>query len=208
MPTTYQPCDNDDCADRVIAHPFPVRKTPVTFTQAHETRVPGTDDEVRVEAGATGVVESFVPEWHHVHVRLDDGVEVWADPDVLEWDVEVVIGWTISDPETGYSSFMDGYRPGAKQQRVMVHVDKPQYGSLAEAVETIAEAAFTATNHPDPEHLTGYARQIHDGIYASGYRGQGAHYSLSAGDTVTISEVTLACANTGWQRVAYADATR
>lgn len=175
----------------------------MTVTRDWSTRTPGSDDEVLVKAGRTGVVESFVVEWHDVHVRLDDGVEVWVDPVALDWDVEVVLGWSISDPEAGYSSFSDGYRPGVKQQCVTVHVEVPHDADPAAAVEAIAEAAFAATNHPAPEALTGYARQIYDGVKASGYRGQGAHYSFSVGDTVTVNEVTLACASLGWERVSH-----
>lgn len=201
MPTTYLPCENPDCEDAVVAHPFPVEGTVVTFAQPYGTRTPGTDDEVQVAAGRCGTVEGFVVEWHDVHVRLDDDVEVWADPDVLEWDVEVVIGWTISDPERGYSSFCDGYQPGAAQKEVMVRVAVPADANVAAAVEQIAEAAFVATNHPDPDVLTGYAAQILAGVRASGYRGEGAHYSLSVGDTVRVNEVMMMCAMTGWQRV-------
>ena len=125
---------------------------------------------------------------------------------VLDWDVEVTIGWTISDPESGYSSFSDGYRPGAKQHCLTVRVHVPDEVNDASVVETIADAAFTATNHPYPHTLRGIARQIHDGVTASNYRGSEAHYSLSVGDTVTVSEVTLACARTGWQRVSYVGA--
>lgn len=206
MPTTYQECCNPACTDTVIKHPFPVANTAVTFMQAHDTHAPGNEDPVRVTAGRSGMVVGFVAEWHHVHVRLDDGVEVWADPDVLDWDVEVTIGWTISDPESGYSSFSDGYRPGAKQHCLTVRVHVPDEVNDASVVETIADAAFTATNHPYPHTLRGIARQIHDGVTASNYRGSEAHYSLSVGDTVTVSEVTLACARTGWQRVSYVGA--
>lgn len=204
MGTIYVACENEDCTETVVAHPFPAPGTTVTTAQAYDTRAPGHHDPILVAAGRSGVAVDFVPEWHDVHVRLDDDTEVWLDPDVIEWDLGVTIGWTRSDPDAGYSSFCDGYRPGAAQHRLTVLVDVPDEADIAVAVEAIAEAAFTATNHPAPETLTGYARQIHDGITASGYIGREAHYSLSVGDTVTVGEVTLACAPTGWQRVTYA----
>ena len=204
MATVYEPCENPDCTESVVAHAFPAPGTTVTLTQAYDTRAPGHHDQILVAAGRRGETVDHVAEWHDVHVRLDDGTEVWLDPDVLDWDVDVTIGWTRSDPEAGYSSFSDGYRPGASQHRLTVRVAVPDDADVAAAVEAIAEAAFAATNHPAPETLTGYARQIYEGIAASGYIGREAHYSLSVGDTVCVGEVTLACANTGWQRVTYA----
>lgn len=203
MATAYEPCDNEDCDNSVPTHPMPGPGTTVNVTEAYATRTPGTEDEIMVPAGSSGVVVDYVPEWHHVHVRLDDGTAVWLDPDVLDWDIEVTIGWTRSDPATGYSSFSDGYQPGADQHRLTLRVDVPTDADIGAAVEAIAEAAFAATNHPDPDALTGYAKQIYEGVQASGYTGREAHYSLSVGDTVTIAEVTLACAPTGWQRVAH-----
>lgn len=204
MATVYEPCENPDCTETVVAHAFPIPGTSVTVAQAYDTRAPGHHDPILVAAGSRGTAVDHVPEWHDVHVRLDDGTDVWLDPDVLDWDVDVTIGWTRSDPETGYSSFSDGYRPGASQHRLTLRVTVPDDADVAAAVEAIAEAAFAATNHPAPETLTGYARQIHEGIAASGYIGREAHYSLSVGDTVSVGEVTLACAPTGWQRVTYA----
>lgn len=202
MATVYEPCDNDDCDD-VAAHPMPEPGTTVIVTETYDTRTPGTEDEIRVPAGSRGVVVDYVPDWHDVHVRLDDGTDVWVDPESLEWDIEVTIGWTRSDPATGYSSFSDGYQPGASQHRLTLRVDVPTDADITAAVEAIAEAAFAATNHPYPDTLTGHAKQIYEGVQASGYTGREAHYSLSVGDTVTIAEVTLACAPTGWQRVAH-----
>jgi len=119
---------------------------------------------------------------------------------------EVTIGWTMSDLAAGYSSF-EGYRPGAKQHTETITVEwtnPPMYGDtldLNRAAEVLAEACFYATNTPRltyPEGLTGQVcRAIHD----TGYDGRGAHYSLSIGDTVTVGEITLACASLGWERV-------
>lgn len=203
MSTAYEPCDNDDCDAATSVHPMPAPGTHVVTTEAYDTRTPGTEDQICVPAASRGVVVDYVAAWHHVHVRLDDGTDVWMDPDVLEWDIDVTIGWTRSDPATGYSSFSDGYQPGASQHRLTLRVDVPADADITAAVEAIAEAAFAATNHPDPDTLTGYAQQIYEGVHASGYTGREAHYSLSVGDTVTVAEVTLACAPTGWQRVTH-----
>lgn len=116
-------------------------------------------------------------------------------------NVEVTIGWTQSDRESGYSSF-DGYRPGAKQHTETVEVEIPETVSAQEAdwaTLHIAEAAFEATNSPFPK--TGLAQQINEALENKSFYGQGGHYSLSVGDTVTVGEVTLACASFGWERV-------
>lgn len=204
MATVYEPCGDAACDANVAAHALPDVGTSVVVTEPYDTRSPEDDETVRVAAGARGVVLGFVAAWHDVHVRLDDGVEVWLVPDVLDWDTEVTIGWTKSDHSIGYSSFSDGYQPGAEQHTLTVHVEVPDDANITAAVDAIAEAAFAATNHPNPEILTGFAKQIYDGVRASGYTGRQAHYSLSVGDTVTVGEVTLACANLGWQRVVFA----
>ena len=113
--------------------------------------------------------------------------------------IEITIGWTKSDMERGYSSF-SGYQPGAAQHTETIEVETlPFEGEPQKTVEAIAEAAFVATN--SPYEVTGLAAQIREAIAATGYRGQGAHYSLSVGDTVTVGEVMLACESFGWQRV-------
>ena len=104
--------------------------------------------------------------------------------------------------ERPYVPMMDGYRPGTPQHTLTVRVEVPNDADPAAAVYDLAEAAFTATNHPSPAGLGGYAGQIFDGIRASGYRGhEGGHYSLSIGDTVSVAEVTLGCEPTGWKRI-------
>ena len=123
--------------------------------------------------------------------------------------IEVTIGWTRSDLANGYSSF-DGYRPGASQHTETITLDTDGKGTgifaevpTLEAVEQIAEACFVATNAP---FTSGLAAEIAEQIAQTGYHGQGAHYSLSVGDTVTVGEVMVSCERTGWQRVAGAHA--
>jgi len=109
--------------------------------------------------------------------------------------VQVTIGWTKSDRDRGYSSF-DGYVRGAAQ-----HVETITVTALATAdAQSIAESVFMATNAPyiDPATFEG---QILAAIYANGYHGEGAHFSLSTGDTVTVGDTMLACARFGWEVV-------
>lgn len=125
--------------------------------------------------------------------------------------VEVTIGWTKYPNEQGgavtldgrvHIPFWDGYVPGMPQhtETVTVEVDT-EWRELAAVVEHIAEEAYKATNSPEPTRETGLAQQIYLGVLETGYRGEGAHYSLSIGDTVTVGEVTLGCTREGWQRV-------
>jgi hypothetical protein len=114
--------------------------------------------------------------------------------------VEMRIGWTKSRP--GYSSFMHGYVHGEEQHTEDITVDAPdEYfeDSIENGVHRLAEAAFIATNAPF--EVDGVPKQIRDAVYASGYTGEQAHYSLSVGDTVTVGEVMLSCDHHGWLRV-------
>lgn len=106
----------------------------------------------------------------------------------------ITVGWTISDMDAGYSSFSDGYRHGAKQHVETVTVDIPDDWTT----EQVAEAVFVATNSPRPDDT---AEQIRSAISATGYNGRGAHWSFSVGDTVTVGDQTVACANFGWDEV-------
>lgn len=119
-------------------------------------------------------------------------------------EIELTIGWTRSDMANGYSSF-GGYKPGASQhnESVTLRLDGPPPIPTLEFVEQIAEAVFAATNDPNahPDEYGTMAERLCAAITATGYRGEGAHYSLSVGDTVTVGEITLACANAGWERV-------
>ena len=142
--------------------------------------------------------------------------------------IEVTIGWTMSDRANGYSSY-DGYQPGARQHTETIEVEWTNTPEVADdemlaaigatrgeaealriqrIVEALAEACFAATNHPFPRSLEGLPGQVYRAIEATGYRGeQAGHYSLSVGDTVTVNEATLACAPFGWERVTLTPAT-
>lgn len=108
--------------------------------------------------------------------------------------MQIIIGWTKSDMDAGYSSFMHGYRPGAEQHVETIDVEPDREMDPSE----VAEAVFVATNSP---FVTGFPARIAGGIEAAGYHGEGAHYSLSVGDTVTVGGMMLACAGTGWEIV-------
>ena len=114
--------------------------------------------------------------------------------------VEVTIGWTKPNRAIGYSNF-DGYRPGASQHIETIQLDMPHATPTLELVEQIADAVFEATNSSQPTHGCSLPAAIAWAIGMTGYWGEGAHYSLSVGDTVTVGEVMLACARTGWTRV-------
>jgi hypothetical protein len=120
-----------------------------------------------------------------------------SDTMVLTEPVEMTIGWTISDMENGYSSF-SGYKQGAQQVTKTITIEAP-VGSFA---EQIAEAVFQGTNAP-PEFLSSgsMAAQVAGCLASLGFRGQGAHYSLSTGDTVTVMGVTLAVESLGFKEV-------
>lgn len=113
--------------------------------------------------------------------------------------LEVTVGWTRSDETSGYCSFM-GYKPGASQHTEVLEIEVAEdFGPIEGNMYALAEAAFVATNSEGP--LSPLAQSIRTALDATGYRGQGAHYSLSVGDTVTVGEVMLACASLGWERV-------
>lgn len=113
--------------------------------------------------------------------------------------IDVTIGWTKPDRAKGYSNF-DGYRIGAQQHTETITLDVGDTEQpVARLAEVIVEAVFTATNSPYEE--PGMAGQIRAAIAATGYRGQGAHYSISVGDTVTIGETMWACERIGWKIV-------
>jgi hypothetical protein len=108
----------------------------------------------------------------------------------------VTVGWTKSDmPE--YSSFADGYRQGAEQ-----HVEELEADGLEGlTLETIAEYVFLATNSPHDYSSDHPVTAIRAALEQTGYRGEGAHYSLSVGDTVTVDGRTLECGSWGWKPV-------
>lgn len=141
----------------------------------------------------------------------------------------VTVGWTRPNRAADYSPMSDGYRSGAEQHTETIEVEWSNQPSVpddemlralgveagvAEAhrltrlVETIAEACFYATNAPHLTYPQGLTGQICRALDATGYDGAaGGHYSLSVGDTVTVLEVTLACAPAGWARVSMVDLT-
>lgn len=109
--------------------------------------------------------------------------------------VEVTVGWTNSDMENGYSSFCDGYKPGAEQHTETFTLEVEE-GMVTP--ERVADMVFEATNNPYLTQPQGVLGQVFRAIKASGYTGEGFHYSLSVGDTVTVDGVMYACQPTGW----------
>lgn len=94
----------------------------------------------------------------------------------------VTVGWTKSKmPE--YSSFSDGYRPGAEQHTVTFDL----VVSDSWDAERVCWAVVEATNSPMVSAQTpGEVGNIYRAIKATGYDGRGAHWSFSPGDTVTV----------------------
>lgn len=79
-------CTNPDCED--TEHRFPEEGARVRVIDTVETREPGDDMclPIEVKAGDTGMVVSYVAEWHDVDVAMTtrDGQRVWIDVDNLE----------------------------------------------------------------------------------------------------------------------------
>jgi hypothetical protein len=107
------------------------------------------------------------------------------------YSYDLTVGFTESDRASGYVSFCDGYRPGADQRLVSLTVRSARTYDGPE----VAEAAFVATNHPDPDTLGGLAGTIAKALNGKPVR------SLSVGDTVTVNGFTWACSRRGWQQV-------
>lgn len=113
----------------------------------------------------------------------------------------LLIGLTKSDRQNDYSSFDDGYRPGAAQSVVRVTVTTDEFAPTA--VEW-AEAVFEAMNAPFD--LTGPARLVQEELTRLNTRFGVRMRSLSVGDTVTIAGdpqtgtggTMLACDAAGW----------
>ena len=103
----------------------------------------------------------------------------------------VTIGFTVGDRPANYYPMSDGFRAEAVQRIASVTVRDSNL-----TPEEIAEAAFVATNHPEPETLTGLAHDLFVALETETYR------SLSVGDTVTIvrrgAYYRLACGKAGW----------
>lgn len=119
----------------------------------------------------------------------------------------ITIGLTESDLPH-YSSFMDGYRPGAEQQQVLIPVpaDLTEHKSL----EDIAEAVFVAVNAPYPmesETLEYFIQDqwsdLRDSMASVGMSGL---RSVSVGDTVSLggdaeTGHAVSCERIGWTKI-------
>lgn len=112
--------------------------------------------------------------------------------------VDMTIGWTKNteqDRAEGYVSFFDGYEDGRAQETVSLTLTVPDDVTGGD----LAEAVFHATNCPEDPCPDTLAGQILAGIQETGYRGEGAHFSLSVGDTVTVDGVRYCCESLGWE---------
>lgn len=144
----------------------------------------------------------------------------------------VTVGWT-DDPSC--CSYFEGYRPGARQhvETLQVQWDNPPkiaapddilalaggdagLATLLRAdaerraglrtVETLAEAVYEATNDPFASNRHGLTGQVYRAVRATGYDGRGAHYSLSVGDTVTVTgegfpAIAVELTRDGWAKL-------
>ena len=111
--------------------------------------------------------------------------------------IPVVLGFTQSDRENGYSSFSDGYRPSAFQFELAIEIEHD--GPLA--IEMLAERVFEAMNDPHAAK-TGLVGEINRAIDAK--RGPGVYVrTLSTGDTVTRLDTgeRVACGSYSWDTV-------
>lgn len=109
--------------------------------------------------------------------------------------MRVILGFTQPDRDSDYSSFADGFRPGAVQEvAVLVLPDAPD----GLTVEQWAEAVFIASNAPGP-HVGEDA--IVPMVRAALRQWPRALRSLSVGDTVTVQGETVACDRAGWTRI-------
>lgn len=112
--------------------------------------------------------------------------------------MKIILGITRSDRANGYSSFDDGYRPGAEQQAVTLTLPD---GFDGLSIEQWAKAMFIASNAPgaSPDE-DGAVTALRDALERARRAGCQIR-SLSVGDTVTVNGDTVACAKTGWERV-------
>ncbi len=169
------------------------------------TQRPTLDDAYSAHLRATGqtgdeVQPSKLPlcDDHYKQLRLDIAELDKDDPYRIFISAEptlVIIGWTLSDRENGYVSYVDGWCPGVPQHLLAIEVDLPP----DTAPRKVADLVYLATNAEDLEGHP-YAAKILAAVQASGYRGEEArHFSLSVGDTVTVGGVRLACEAAGWE---------
>lgn len=119
-----------------------------------------------------------------------------ATPARPDGTVELTIGFTKSDRSIDYSSYDDGYRPGARQELVTLTVNARGLPEMTAA--QWGDAVFEATNAPgvsDPA-----ARRIAEAISVAQQAGQARRMrSLSVGDTVTVNGTErVSCEKRNW----------
>lgn len=115
----------------------------------------------------------------------------------------LLIGLTKSDRAAGYSSFSDGYRPGAAQHVVRLTIETAE---PAPTPREWAEHVYEAMNAPF--ELTGPSALVRTEITRLNVLGVRMR-TLSVGDTVTVAGdpaagaggVMLACEGAGWADV-------
>lgn len=127
-------------------------------------------------------------------------------------NITITIGWTKSrvvDGHLVYSSF-SGFEHGEQQHTETITVDVPQDlidDTRFNWLDRVAECVYEALNSPSTwTKSSPLVGEIQQAIAATGYRGQGAHYSLSTGDTVTIGNILMECESVGFrQRLSHRD---
>jgi len=107
--------------------------------------------------------------------------------------MKVTIGFTWTDRANDYIPTMDGYRPGAEQEEVVIEL--PDAAVQGASARVIAEAVFVATNAPlEVVETHPLARVIWYLLPFGRWR------ALSIGDTVAIEGFSkLECARLGWK---------
>lgn len=120
----------------------------------------------------------------------------------------ITIGLTASDRDNNYSSFMDGYRKGAAQHRVLLPI--PTFLLHGKEIEEVAEKVFVATNSPEDMPIGTLEHAVRnlwtELVRSMSSVGDGSIRSVSTGDTVTLGldvdeDPSVACASFGWTRL-------
>lgn len=90
----------------------------------------------------------------------------------------------------------NGFRPYTQgDPQDAYDIDVPTDLLTGLSPEEIAEAAFVATNHPEPYNLTGLASWIARAVAPA----RKTHMrSLSVGDTVSFGDTRMVCEPAGW----------
>lgn len=109
--------------------------------------------------------------------------------------MEITIGLTQSDRANDYVSYDDGYRKGAKQEKVKVYVIADLLRHTTD--EGLLEALYEVTNVRGEFGLP--SDQVK--VYLLGAIGEYPHRSLSIGDTVSFDGLTWALGREGWYGV-------